>query len=211
MFIALSAINTDLYAAEAGMPQLDPTYWASQGFWLILIFTILYISISKFYLPKIKDNLDNRENKIKEDLENASKVMRSLFNNPIYLNHLKTRGMKQTIMLGFSDGTKDGGYFMANWSIYLAKESLSKLSNEYGVRVAFFDGRGGPPARGGGNTHEFYASMGDTIQSDDIQITIQGQTISSNFGTLDSSQFNLVNLLDCFLGLIPARNKASLA
>ena len=72
-FIALSAINTDLYAAEAGMPQLDPTYWASQGFWLILIFTILYISISKFYLPKIKDNLDNRENKIKEDLENANK------------------------------------------------------------------------------------------------------------------------------------------
>ena len=73
MFIALSAINTDLYAAEAGMPQLDPTYWASQSFWLILIFTILYISISKFYLPKIKDNLDNRENKIKEDLENANK------------------------------------------------------------------------------------------------------------------------------------------
>ena len=73
MFIALSAINTDLYAAEAGMPQLDPTYWASQGFWLILIFTVLYISISKFYLPKIKDNLDNRENKIKEDLENANK------------------------------------------------------------------------------------------------------------------------------------------
>ena len=55
------------------MPQLDPTYWASQAFWLILIFTILYFSISKFYLPKIKDNLDNRENKIKEDLENASK------------------------------------------------------------------------------------------------------------------------------------------
>ena len=43
------------------------------SFWLILVFAILYISISKFYLPKIKDNLDNRENKIKEDLENAQK------------------------------------------------------------------------------------------------------------------------------------------
>ena len=71
--IAYLAINKELFAAEAGMPQLDPTYWASQAFWLILIFTILYFSISKFYLPKIKDNLDNRENKIKEDLENASK------------------------------------------------------------------------------------------------------------------------------------------
>ena len=73
LLLAPVAINTDLYAAEAGMPQLDPTYWASQAFWLVLIFAILYISISKFYLPKIKDNLDNRENKIKEDLENASK------------------------------------------------------------------------------------------------------------------------------------------
>ena len=73
LLIALVAINTNLYAAEAGMPQLDPTYWASQAFWLILVFIILYISISKFYLPKIKDNLDNRENKIKEDLENANK------------------------------------------------------------------------------------------------------------------------------------------
>ena len=73
LLIVLVAINTSLYAAEAGMPQLDPTYWASQAFWLILVFFILYIAISKFYLPKIKDNLDNRENKIKEDLEYANK------------------------------------------------------------------------------------------------------------------------------------------
>ena len=73
LIIAIIAMNTDLFAAEAGMPQLDPTYWASQAFWLILVFTILYISISKFYLPKIKNNLDDRENKIKEDLENADK------------------------------------------------------------------------------------------------------------------------------------------
>ena len=73
LLIAIVAIKTDLFAAEAGMPQLDPTYWASQAFWLILVFTTLYILISKFYLPKIKDNLDNRENKIKEDLENANK------------------------------------------------------------------------------------------------------------------------------------------
>ena len=73
LLIAYVAMSKDLYAAEAGMPQLDPTYWASQAFWLILVFSILYISISKFYLPKIKNNLDNRETKIKEDLENANK------------------------------------------------------------------------------------------------------------------------------------------
>ena len=73
LLIALTAFNTNLYSAEAGMPQLDPKYWASQAFWLILVFVILYISLSKFYLPKIKSNLEDRENKIKEDLENANK------------------------------------------------------------------------------------------------------------------------------------------
>ena len=73
LVIAIVAINTDLFSAEAGMPQLDPTYWASQAFWLILVFTVLYISVSKFYLPKIKNNLDARENKIKDDLDDANK------------------------------------------------------------------------------------------------------------------------------------------
>ena len=73
IIIAIMAIQNDLLAAEAGMPQLDPKYWASQAFWLILVFTILYISIAKFYLPKIKNNLENRENRIKDDLEDANK------------------------------------------------------------------------------------------------------------------------------------------
>ena len=73
LIIATLAIQSNLFAAEAGMPQLDPKYWASQAFWLILIFTVLYISIAKFYLPKIKNNLDNRENKIKDDLDDANK------------------------------------------------------------------------------------------------------------------------------------------
>ena len=71
--IAYLAIQNDLLAAEAGMPQLDPKYWASQAFWLIFVSAILYTSISKFYLPKIKNNLDNRENRIKDDLEDANK------------------------------------------------------------------------------------------------------------------------------------------
>ena len=64
----------NLNAAEAGMPQLDSTYWFSQAFWLILIFSLLYISIAKFFIPKIKDNLDDRENKIKDDLDEAKEL-----------------------------------------------------------------------------------------------------------------------------------------
>jgi phosphoenolpyruvate carboxylase len=98
-------------------------------------------------------------------------------------------------MLGFSDGTKDGGYLMANWSIYKAKEELTAMSRKYGIKAIFFDGRGGPPARGGGKTHKFYASLGPKIENNEIQVTVQGQTISSNFGTLDSCRYNLENLL----------------
>ena len=129
------------------------------------------------------------------DLKVASKVMQNVYENKIYRNHLKNRGNQQTIMLGFSDGTKDGGYLMANWSILKAKESLTSISRKYGVKALFFDGRGGPPARGGGNTHRFYASLGNFVESDQIQLTVQGQTISSNFGTVESCQYNLEQLL----------------
>ena len=130
-----------------------------------------------------------------DDLQNAHEIMEKLYTNPAYAAHLKNRNNKQTIMLGFSDGTKDGGYLMANWSIYKAKEALTEISRKYGIKAIFFDGRGGPPARGGGKTHKFYASLGPNIENNEIQVTVQGQTISSNFGTLDSCRYNLENLL----------------
>jgi phosphoenolpyruvate carboxylase len=130
-----------------------------------------------------------------DDLQDAANVMTQLYTNKKYAAHLEARGDKQTVMLGFSDGTKDGGYLMANWSIYKAKESITAVSREFGIDVVFFDGRGGPPARGGGKTHQFYASLGPDIENREIQLTIQGQTISSNFGTPDSCRFNLENLI----------------
>ncbi len=130
------------------------------------------------------------------DLEGASKIIQQLYENETYYCHLKRRGKKQTIMLGFSDGTKDGGYLMANWSIYKAKEELTKISKDFGIDVIFFDGRGGPPARGGGKTHKFYASLGKNIANNEIQLTVQGQTVSSSFGTIDAAQFNMEQLIN---------------
>ena len=130
-----------------------------------------------------------------DDLKNSEEILKDLYKIKEYRNHLKKRGDKQTVMLGFSDGTKDGGYLMANWSIYKTKLSLSKISDKFKIKTIFFDGRGGPPARGGGNTHEFYSSLDNSVHSDDIQLTVQGQKISSKFGTIDSSKFNLEQLL----------------
>ncbi|MEO9021055.1 MAG: phosphoenolpyruvate carboxylase [Ginsengibacter sp.] len=130
-----------------------------------------------------------------QDLQNSGHTLRALLENKDYREHLKRRNNTQTIMLGFSDGSKDGGYLMGNWCIYKAKEQLTTVSKEYGINVIFFDGRGGPPARGGGKTHKFYASMGKNIANKEIQLTIQGQTVSSNFGTVDSAQYNMEQLL----------------
>ena len=130
-----------------------------------------------------------------EDLQNAGGTMEQLYSNEIYNAQLLKRHKCQTIMLGFSDGTKDGGYLMANWGIYKAKENLTTISKKYEVDVLFFDGRGGPPSRGGGKTHKFYASMGSNISNNEIQLTVQGQTVSSSFGTVDSAQFNIEQLL----------------
>ena len=130
-----------------------------------------------------------------DDLQHAASIMKKLYSNKIYRQHIKQRSNTQTIMLGFSDGTKDGGYLMANWSIYKAKEELTSVSKSYGIDVIFFDGRGGPPARGGGKTHKFYASMGHDISNKEIQLTVQGQTVSSNFGTINAAQFNIEQLI----------------
>ncbi len=134
-----------------------------------------------------------------EDLAQAGTIMEEVYAIPAYRKHLEERGNKQTIMLGFSDGTKDGGYLRANWSIFRAKERLTALSRKYGIKALFFDGRGGPPARGGGNTHDFYASLGESVENSEVQVTVQGQTISSNFGKVNSCQYNLEQLLSAGL------------
>ncbi len=130
-----------------------------------------------------------------EGLDRAQEVMKQLYEMPVYKKHLERRKSAQTIMLGFSDGTKDGGYLKANWEIYETKEQLTKVSDEYGIKVIFFDGRGGPPARGGGKTHDFYASQGKTIANHQIELTVQGQTITSVFGNKDQAKYNFEQLL----------------
>lgn len=130
------------------------------------------------------------------DLKQAAGVMEKLYTHPIYKEHLARRGNRQMIMLGFSDSTKDGGYLMANWSIYQAKVELTAITRKYDIDLTFFDGRGGPPSRGGGKTHRFYAAMGEEVANDHIQLTIQGQTVSSLYGSVETAKFNIEQLVN---------------
>ncbi|WP_289061912.1 phosphoenolpyruvate carboxylase [uncultured Zobellia sp.] len=128
-------------------------------------------------------------------MDGAENTMQTLFNLPEYKAHLERRNNNQTIMLGFSDGTKDGGYLKANWAIFKTKETLSKVCDKNGFNAIFFDGRGGPPARGGGKTHRFYAAQTKSIANHEIQLTIQGQTITSTYGTKEQFIHNSEQLL----------------
>ncbi len=128
-----------------------------------------------------------------DDLRNAPEIFETLFAMPKYYSHLQNRGMQQTVMLGFSDGTKDGGYVTANWEIFQLRHRLYALAKKCGVTLTFFDGRGGPPSRGGGNTHLFYRAVAH-IPSD-THLTLQGQTITSKYGTEDIARYNIEQLL----------------
>ena len=128
-------------------------------------------------------------------MDTSEKSMHDLFQTSQYMKHVEKRGAKHTIMLGFSDGTKDGGYVKANWSILKTKENLTAVCKQYHVSAVFFDGRGGPPARGGGKTHRFYAAQTKEIANNEIQLTIQGQTITSTYGTRDQFVYNCEQLL----------------
>lgn len=135
-----------------------------------------------------------------EGFNHARKTMDWLYNHPVYKKHLKRRGNRQYIMLGFSDGTKDAGTIRGNWNIYQTKETLSEVSRKYDIEAVFFDGRGGPPARGGGRTHQFYASQGPTIDNHQFELTIQGQTITSVFGSKEQATYNFEQLLTAGVG-----------
>ena len=74
LFLSIITFFSNVYGAESeGMPQLNPEFWVSQIFWLILTFGFLFIILSKFILPKISNNLELRKSQILENIETAEK------------------------------------------------------------------------------------------------------------------------------------------
>ena len=91
-------LSGECFGAEGGMPQLNPEYWISQIFWVILIFGILYIILWKIILPKITENLENRKSRILSDLDDAQKFKeqseKKLLNYNKILNQIKQEAKK---------------------------------------------------------------------------------------------------------------------
>jgi len=116
-----------------------------------------------------------------EDLRNGPKMLETLFRLPVYRNHLKVRNNLQEVMLGYSDGSKDGGTLTANWQLYKAQKEIHEMGAKYGIKLKFFHGRGGSLGRGGGPLYSSLLSQPPVTLGDGVKITEQGEVLSSRY------------------------------
>ena len=75
--IAVIVHSNQAFGSEAGMPQLNPEFWISQIFWLIFIFSFLYLIVSKIFIPKITYSIESRKSRIVNDLNETQKLKES--------------------------------------------------------------------------------------------------------------------------------------
>ncbi len=116
-----------------------------------------------------------------DDLHQAGGLMRDLFALPFYHSILQSRGGTQEIMLGYSDSSKDGGYFAANWALQSTLVDLAALSENTGVPIRLFHGRGGTTGRGGGRANRAILSQPSGSFCGQIRFTEQGEVISFRY------------------------------
>ncbi|WP_066065989.1 phosphoenolpyruvate carboxylase [Neobacillus soli] len=116
-----------------------------------------------------------------DDLSAGPKIMETLFELPVYRNHLRIMGDQQEIMLGYSDGSKDGGTLTANWKLYKAQIEIHEMAKKYQIGLKFFHGRGGSLGRGGGPLNKSILSQPAETIGDGVKITEQGEVLSSRY------------------------------
>jgi phosphoenolpyruvate carboxylase len=133
------------------------------------------------------------------DLKAAPKIMENLFNNPVYAKHLKQRGGKQQIMIGYSDSNKDGGYLRANWMLFTAQRNLAEICNRHGIVLTLFHGRGGSLGRGGGPANRAILSQPPESVKGRIRVTEQGEVVSSRYSDPEIAHRHLEQLVNAVL------------
>ncbi|GEN53608.1 phosphoenolpyruvate carboxylase [Halobacillus faecis] len=116
-----------------------------------------------------------------DDLVAGPEILKTLFEMDVYSKHLEKHGNHQEIMLGYSDGSKDGGTLTANWRLYKAQQEIHDMAHEYNVGLKFFHGRGGSLGRGGGPLNRSLLSQPVETLGEGVKITEQGEVLSSRY------------------------------
>lgn len=116
-----------------------------------------------------------------DDLTAGPEIMETMFKLPVYRNHLQKLSDQQEIMLGYSDGSKDGGTLTANWKLYKAQLEINDIAKKYNISLKFFHGRGGSLGRGGGPLNRSLLSQPVETLGQGVKITEQGEVLSSRY------------------------------
>ena len=150
-----------------------------------------------------------------EDLERSTRVLESLFEDPCYGQLLKSSGMHQEVMLGYSDSAKDGGMIASTWNLYRTQQQIIALADRHGVHCRLFHGRGGTIGRGGGPTHEAILSQPAGTLRGEIKFTEQGEVLYYKYSHPETAVFELsmglTGLLKSNISLVrdPARDNSA--
>lgn len=116
-----------------------------------------------------------------DDLVAGPAIMKQMFEMDVYRRHLEVRGNHQEVMLGYSDGSKDGGTMTANWKLFKAQQEIHDVAKDYDIGLKFFHGRGGSLGRGGGPLNRSILSQPAETLGDGVKITEQGEVLSSRY------------------------------
>jgi len=144
-----------------------------------------------------------------EDLDNGAAILDGFLNHPLTRKRQKLLQDSQEVMVGYSDSNKDGGVLASKWNLYNAEKALSEVGRKHNIKVFFFHGRGGTISRGGGKYHRFIESKPAGSVNGKIKLTIQGESISQQFGNLLTGTYNLEMLASgvALHTLAPTRSK----
>jgi phosphoenolpyruvate carboxylase len=134
-----------------------------------------------------------------DDLLAAADTMKAMFQHPVYAEHLKLRGQRQQIMIGYSDSNKDGGFMRANWMLFTAQRQMAKTCEEHDITLTLFHGRGGSLGRGGGPTNRAILAQPPESVRGRIRITEQGEVVSSRYSEPAIAKRHLEQLLHAVL------------
>jgi phosphoenolpyruvate carboxylase len=144
-----------------------------------------------------------------EDLKDAPRVLQALFDCEPYREYLSAHQNEQMVMIGYSDSNKDGGYLMANWSLYQAQEEITRVAKENNVKLTIFHGRGGTIARGGGPASRAIRSQPAGSVNGRFRLTEQGEIIASRYANPQLAHRHLEQIASAvLLASAPVQNQA---
>jgi phosphoenolpyruvate carboxylase len=135
------------------------------------------------------------------DLAAAPRILSELLADPVYREHLRARGDRQVVMLGYSDSNKDGGIAASRYALQEAQAELSAIAHAAGIDLSFFHGRGGTASRGGGRTERAVMAAPHGSVNGHLRLTEQGEVIHRKYAI---RAIALRNIEQAFSGLLHA-------